>query len=78
MLLVAAFVAGIRPAEHRRVRRRVVRSYIVRYAIAALLLALAVHQSVRAGLILVVGFWVTRWAGVYLGLKGKLNWTTSG
>jgi hypothetical protein len=68
-------VGRLMPGELSRVRRVVFRMYLVRYLLLGITLALAIRPSVGAGLAVFVGFWITRWAGVYLGRSGKIVWS---
>jgi hypothetical protein len=77
LVSAVTLVAQLSPAEPRRLRWRVVCRHLVGYVLVALLLGLALQQSVLASFFAGGGVWVTRWLGVYLGSTGKLNWLWS-
>ncbi|MGC9521731.1 MAG: hypothetical protein ACP5HG_07595 [Anaerolineae bacterium] len=60
--------------EGGRVRRRVRRSYILRYLSLGVLLTFALRQGLAAGLFASLGFFVGRWLAVYLCNSRRIDW----
>jgi len=56
----------------------VLRNYVVRYLSLAIVLALAIRQSVSAGIVVAAGFELVRWGGAYVGTTGRIDWSRWG
>ncbi len=76
--LLIRTVARLRPAGNRSVWYWVLRDYLARYLLVVGVLLLAFRQGAGAGVCVVVGLWLARWAGVYLGQSGALDWSKLG
>ena len=75
-VLLMVQVSGLDPALAKRsVIGRVLGGYLVRYLSLAVVLTLAIRQSVSAGIAVAVGLWLARWVGVALGTTGRIDWS---
>ncbi len=76
LALLIGLVSRLDPALAKRsVIGRVLGGYLVRYLSLAVVLTLAIRQSVSAGIVAAVGFWLARWVGVVLGATGRIDWS---
>ncbi|MCJ7549297.1 MAG: hypothetical protein MUQ30_06425 [Anaerolineae bacterium] len=74
--LLLGLVSRLDPASPKRdLNRRVRRSYAIRYLSLVVVLTTAIRQSIGAGIAVAVGFWLVRWAGVYVGATGRIDWS---
>jgi len=79
LALLIGLVSRLDPALAKRaVIRRVLRSYATRYLSLAIVLALAIRQSVSAGIVVAAGFELVRWVGGYVGATGRIDWSRWG
>jgi hypothetical protein len=75
VLLLLRTVAHVRLNVPRHVVRwDVLRGIILRLALVAVVLSLALQRSLISALLAFVGFWLSRWAAVYLGKSGRIAW----
>ncbi|MGC9349235.1 MAG: ATP synthase subunit I [Anaerolineae bacterium] len=68
-------VGRLQAGQRRRNRVIMWRGYALRAALIALTMVLAVRRSVWASLWLVGGLLAARWAPVYLGRSGEIDWS---
>jgi hypothetical protein len=63
-------VAHLTPEESNAALPRVVAGYFARHVVLVVALVLAIRHDGLAGVVMVAGFWVGRWAMILFELKG--------